>query len=290
MFNRLFLIFAFFIPCLYAEIIEIDRIEDVRPYAKENSLFLFDIDDTLIDCPFSLGNPAWRKWVKSSLPENAEFSLYDALTLYIAKNAPYKAVEPTTAEVIADLQNQDLVVFAFTARGRSEWNTTTLEGVDRFTHEQLNYAGIDFKKTPVPNELASIDPDYFHEGIIFACHIPKGELLTHLFSDLNFTPSVIIFVDDKLDQVKSVEAAVKEMGIPFIGFWYRHSEIKGAHFDPMVSNIQLEWLFNDVIINDKEARELALELGDDPVLYLGQILEKIDASRLFPSIPAVDYQ
>lgn len=291
MFKKIILVLTIFLtPLLHAEIVEITKIDDIRPYVTENCLCLLDIDDTLIDNPFSLGSPPWRSWVKSKLLNyNTNFVLYDALTLFIAQNAPYKTVEPTTATLVADLQSQGHAVFAFTARGRTQWYTTDLEGVDQFTHAQLHHVGIDFKNTQIPAELQSLEDKYFYDGIIFAQHIKKGDLLKHLFKDLNYSPSLIIFVDDKLDQVQSVEAALKEVGIPFIGFWYRRSEIDRKNFNPMIANIQLEALLSQrEIISDEAALELTKSKQNDPQAYFKEILEKIDLEQLSPLIPTCD--
>lgn len=271
---------------LRADIQEIETIDAIRPYVAERCLILFDIDDTLIDNPFSLGSPPWRNWVKSKLPKNDAFNLYDALTLHIAQKAPYKAVEATTPEFIADLQKQGLAVIGFTARGRSEWYTTTIEGVDRFTHEQLKGAGIDLSQTQVPEELQSLDPAHFYQGIIFAKHIAKGDLLKLLFQDLDYTPSLILFVDDKREQVESVEAALKDSDIPFVGFWYRRSAIDRADFNPLVANIQLEaLLLNGHVISDKKAKKLAQSKKDvNPETYLSDILQAIDLQEIAPLI------
>lgn len=271
-----------------ADILEIDHLDDIRSYiTQESDLVLFDIDDTLITNPFSLGNPNWRSWVKSKIPEyNPGFVVYDALTLFIAKNTYYRTVESTTAQLISDLQGSGIPVFAFTSRGRSQWYTTDVKGVDQFTHNQLNHVGINFCLTAIPVELGQLESNFFYNGIIFAQHIKKGDLLKHLFEDLNYIPSAIIFIDDKLDQVKSVEAAVKEFGIPFIGFWYRGVESNAPEFNPMVANIQLEsLLLNNKVIRDDEAYQLSLEIQEkDPIQYLHAIFNKIDINDLKPSL------
>lgn len=277
----------FFSACVQAEIIETAQIEDIRQYVIDDALILIDIDDTLIENPFTLGTPPWRNWVKSRLADyKTSFVLYDALTLKIAQKVPYKTMEPTTTQLIADLQNEDHAVFAFTARGRTQWYTTDIEGVDIFTHEQLKGVGIDFKKTNVPAGLQALEPTYFYDGIIFAQHIKKGDLLKHLFKDLNYKPSVIIFVDDKLDQVKSVEAVVEKAGIPFIGFWYKRSEQEHANFNPLVADIQLELLLeNGGFLNDEDAEWLAQDKTDvNPTVYLKQILDQNNLQTLEPKI------
>lgn len=72
-----------------------------------------------------------------------------------------------------------------------------------------------------------------------------------------------------LDQVKSVEEALKESGIPFINFWYRRAEKDRASFNPMATNMQLEFLFDKRFLSDAEALELAKHhQGIDPKVYL----------------------
>lgn len=281
----LFSIFILFCFCSHAEIFEITQIEKIRPYIQKESLVLFDIDDTLITNPNSLGGPTWRSWVKPKLPANSSFVLFDALSLYIAKNIDYIAIEPNTAQLISDLQRDDVAVFAFTARGRTQWYTTDLEGVDQFTHQQLNRACIDFNLSKIPAELQELESTYFYKGIIFAQHIKKGDLLKHLFKDLNYHPSCIVFIDDKLEQVKSVEAAVKGSGIPFVGFWYKKTEEETKNFDPMIVNIQLEnLLIKNKILSNEDAKELLLRKHKiDPVLYLQQIFDQYDVNQLAPS-------
>ena len=82
MFKKIILISSIFLSSfLQADIMEITQIDDIRPYVTKNALYLFDIDDPLIDNPFTLGSPPWRNWVKSKLPNyNTNFVLYDALT------------------------------------------------------------------------------------------------------------------------------------------------------------------------------------------------------------------
>lgn len=283
----LFSLLTLFSVSIHAEIKEINNIDDIRPYITQSTdLVLFDVDDTLITNSTSIGSPAWRSWAKTKIPAvTADFVIYDALTLFMAQKVDYKPVDPSTVLLISELQSDNVPVFAFTARGRSEWYTTTIEGVDQFTHQQLNQVGIDFNRTLIPAELQNLEPEYFNNGIIFAKHIIKGDLLKHLFKDLNYLPTSIIFVDDRLDQVQSVEAAVAETGIPFIGFWYTRVELENK-FDPMAANLQLEsLLLNNEILSDEQAQDLLSNTPQsDPVEYLKSIFEKFDINLLSPKI------
>lgn len=279
MLNKIILvIFVFCTTLIRADIFEIERINEIRSVITKDALVLIDVDDTLITNKSQLGSPAWRKWMKPELPKKlTSFALYDALTLYIAKNIPYKPVEPETVQLIEGLQNEGILVFAFTARGRSEWYTTKIEGVDQFTRKQLISAKIDFTKTLLPESTGLSASPYFDYGIIFAQHVPKGEMLQQIVQDLRFMPGVIVFVDDKREQVESMEAAAIKIGIPFIGFHYRRVELDNAAvFSPKVANQELISLLglNSVFSSDSEV--------DIP-----QILHAVDAETIF--LPSLQY-
>src|SRR5262249_21251501 len=135
-------------------------------------------------------------------------------------------------------------------------------------------------------ELQNLDRAHFYQGIIFAKHIAKGELLKRLFQDLDYAPSLILFVDDKREQVESVEAALKDSNIPFVGFWYKRSALDRADFNPIVANIQLEaLLLNGEVFSDKEAKKLAQSKKDvNPETYLKNILQALDLQEIAPTI------
>lgn len=279
-------VFILIFASVHAEIFEIEHLDDIRPYiTRQGGLVLLDIDDTLITNPTSLGCPAWRNWVQSKIPAyNSDYVIYDALALFIAKNIPYKPVEPSTAQLVSDLQMSDIPVFALTARGRTQWHSTDIAGVDQFTHEQLNRVGIDFSRTVIPAGLERLEAAYFYNGILFAQHIKKGDLLKHLLKDLDYRPASIIFVDDNPGQLVSVEAAVKELDIPFVGFWYRRTEFTYPNFNPLIAVAQLEsLLLKREILSDDEAHELLPNLQElDPAEYLKSVLDQVDFDLLRP--------
>lgn len=288
MFKNFFLFFLL-ISSLRAEILEIDNIDDIRPYATDPSgLVLLDIDDTLIAPPFALGRSGWRVWVKDILADiEAPFNVYESLTLYIAVRAPYVPVEEAAVKFVSDLQARNVPVFAFTARGRTYWYNTFLLGIDRFSEQQLHQAGYNFAHSRIPKGL-SFPEEFFYNGIIFTEYkVKKGDFFIKLFKNQPYRPSFIVFVDDKLDQVKSVEKAAKELNIPFYGFWYKACDNEAKRLKPMIANIELqELLFNQQLLTDEEAREKLLELEEcDPADYLETLLYAIDINVLAPAVP-----
>ena len=288
MFRNIFLILLLSVS-LNAEIFEIDNIDEIRPYATDPSgIVLLDIDDTLIAPPFMLGRSGWRGWAKDTLTDiEAPFNVYESLALYIAVRAPYIPVEDSAVKLVSDLQARNVPTFAFTARGRTFWYNINLMGMDRFSEQQLHQAGYDFSQSFIPKGMA-IPHEFFYNGIIFTEYkVKKGDFLVKIFKNLPYRPTHIVFVDDKLDQVKSVEKAAKELNIPFYGFWYKASDNEAKRLNPMIANIELEeLLFYKNLITDENAREKLLELDDcEPVEYLETIMDNFDLKYFTPEIP-----
>lgn len=282
------IIFLVFISLhLQAKIIEINEINDIRSHITENTLIFFDIDDTLISAPLSLGCSQWRIWARQKLStQSRDLELFDRLLFYIAKHIPYQAVESSTSSLIADLHHAGHTVLGLTARGRSYWYQTKIEEIDRFTHKQLCDVGIDFANTRIPKGLQSLDPAYFYKGIFFTNHILKGDFLTSLFTHVKYTPSLILFIDDHLEEVQSVEKAMQEIGVPCIAFWYKRKYVNQQNFDAMMTNIQLEsLLFRNEVIDDDSARVTAqTKQNEDPQNYFREIIERIDCNQLSSEI------
>jgi len=273
---------------LEARIVKTIHIEDVLQEADDaNTLIFFNIAEVLMDTESSLGTQAWRKYMRSRL----DAKLHDELTLFVFQHVPPKTPEKATADVLIRLQEKGLPVFAFTSRGRHEWYSTQIEGVDLVTEELLRQVGIDFSLTSLPASLSNIHEvfgEYFHDGIIYATNsFEKGEVLVKFLEAGDLHPAKILFVDDKADSLATVGQALAERGIPFTGFAYARTALEHAQFDPMIAHIQLDWLISyGQCLTDEQASQLKTLL--DPQLdheeYFLQIIEKWKA--LNPAVPS----
>lgn len=285
----LLLVTTCFTLLLNAEIIQTINVADALPYIKEDTLVLFDMDDTLTDSSITLGSGNWRRYIREKIPvfekkhgKKSEFNLHDLLTFYVAKKVPAKAVEADTPRIIAELQAKGQPVYVFTARSRAEWYSTHLEKTDQFTIHQLNGIGADFSLSAIPDELQSFDSTYFWNGIFFSTHIKKGPFLKNLLQKTGFRPSSIVFFDDYEDQVQSVQKELKDSGIPYLGVWYRRADADHHDFDPIETTIQLkELLSTGRILSDIEAKEIkaSMDVTDGDAFFF-EFLEALDVSAL----------
>lgn len=240
-----------------AVITQISNIDDITTEITPNSLLLLNVAEVLTDSEVSLGTQAWRKYLRKRVNSQT----HDELTLYIFKTVPSKPVEKVTPELISKLQQQGTMVLALTSRGRNEWYKSKVMNIDLLTEKVLLKMNIDFSLTKLPPKLSEIDktlPEYFHKGIIYTGNdVDKGEFLLNLIQKTGYTPSKIVFVDDKVDSLQSVENALHATGIPFIGYAYARTAQEHADFDPMIANIQLSNLITqNKLLSDEQALNL----------------------------------
>lgn len=260
-----------------AKIIKIFEIQDIKKEITPQTWIFFNIAEVLMDTNTSLGSQAWRKYLRNRLDSNT----HDQLTLFVFKNLPPKVPEDITPELILNLQNAGFFVFAFTSRGRNEWYGTQVAGIDQLTEDQLRKLHINFAKTLIPEKMQQLNSDfsdYYHDGIIYATNAKeKGEMLEQFLKVAGCKPSKIVFLDDKEDSLKSIELIAQKNHIEFTGFAYGRTMREHANFDPMIANIQLDWLIKcGKILSDAEAAKIKNEkfLNVDPELYFLELIDR----------------
>lgn len=246
---------------------------------SEITIYFFDIDDTLFDSPYMLGSKSWRKYIRSATQEDPSINWFDILSLFVAKHYPVATVEEDTAEFIKNIQEQGHIVFGLTARERKIWYDTVTEGIDQLTVEQLSFVGIFLDHPSQKNFPDWICHSEYFSGIFFADVLPKGVFLLQLFKNSTSCPKKVIFVDDKLEQVESVAAALEQLHLDFACYWYTLTDEKTKQFEPIIANIQLYYLWisdGTLILSDEEARLIQKQFPEkDADFYLEKIKNEV---------------
>lgn len=246
-------------------VFKIDTLAQMSDSQPPQTIYFFDIDDTLFDSPTMLGSKAWRKYVAAATTKN----WHDFFTLFVARNHPVAPVENITSKYILHLQMKEHAVFGLTSRERNKWYDTPTNDVDGLSIGQLDSIGVRFNHEVLNLLYPYITnaPEYF-EGVFFADIEPKGQYLLKLFKDASILPEKVVFIDDKLSQVESVAAALDELGIDYECYWYTATDKKASCFDPLVADIQFFhlWEYNEVL-SDKEASLIADQFSDRENLW-----------------------
>lgn len=257
-------------------ITKIDSLQQIASSQPAQTMYLFDIDDTLIDSPYMFGSGAWRRYIAAATKADITANWHDIFSLFFAQRHPLQTVETITGQFIRDLQEQGHGVFGLTSRERAKWYKTPVNNVDDLTVKQLESVGIDFNSEFLNARYSYLanDSEYF-KGIFFADLASKGEYLLKVFHNASQLPEKIVFVDDKLSQVESVAAALEQLGIQYECYWYTAADKKNKGFDPLIANIQLYYFWTsggENVISDEEACAIAEQCPEKKAEHYLQLL------------------
>ena len=218
-------------------IVESKNITDIYTFIKPNEynkdlLVIFDIDNTIAKPPTDFGSDQWfyamhDQLIASGKSDQEVFDTILPVLFHIQFNTWLVPVEKNTVEVVNNLQEKGVSVIALTAR--------SLKLAHR-TIEQLHNIGIYFTNTDpyeCPIKYGNKKPGLYIDGIIFSGNNDKGEMLVHWLRQSNYRPQKVIFIDDKLKNLHSVEKALHNRDYPFIGIRYGYA-------DDQVRNFSLE--------------------------------------------------
>ena len=166
---------------LHAEIIEIERMEQILPYVDETTWVLFDIDDMLIE---------------------------SELQVERANRTP----EPEIPSIVCQVQQSAGAVFGLSARHPPVCATTL---------KQLAYIGIDFTfSAPFCHNLETQIPTHWEGGVLFISDFNrKGEVFRKWLEISPIRPSKIVLIDDGKNNL-IMEKQMAEFGIPSTCFHY----------------------------------------------------------------------
>lgn len=232
---------------LCALIIESDSIQSIEQYVQEDTLVIFDIDNTIAMPKGTIGSDQWfGHLIRQAIKEGFEgqHAVDHILPTYCeVQNAiDLRPVENCTVSYIKSLQERNIPAIALTAR--------SMPLVFR-TVKQLKNIGIDFTHNSLYQRAISERLDHhwmYKNGIIFCGRNGKDAVLTAFFDLIDHWPKRIIFVDDKLKYIEQITQSFESHGIECVGIRYSHLDEWVKSFDPKLAQKELHELYNQVIV------------------------------------------
>ncbi|MBI5346095.1 MAG: DUF2608 domain-containing protein [Chlamydiae bacterium] len=246
--HLIFCLFGFFYFCsLRADITAIDSFENLTPQVENlltqnkptEILVLFDINYTLIqvDLP-PLYVPNIRKHTKimHNLIDPLSKEKKDILFSLATKENPQMLVEPSIPTVLSNLQKQNIKLLALSSTLSGELGENIKS--DEWYYQNLKNFNVSFENSfPNIEHLVFKDlPFYcnsyplFYKGIILTNKCSKGKVLIAFFKLANYTPRVVVMLDNKPENLSEVQQELKlfDPSIKFIGLQYE----KGSNYAP----------------------------------------------------------
>jgi hypothetical protein len=246
---------------LGATIIESNSFAPRFDYLTEDTLVIFDIDGVVMEPIQMLGNDQWAYYEANKFINCGGLPAFFSVWEEVQKRVAVKRVDEHFSEILAELKKRGNKTIGFTARGTSLHERTKV---------QLASIGIDLSQncgTATCGNIATVsccENGFVGEGFLFEHGIifvdigkDKGVCLKRFFEMTGKRPSKIIFFDDRMKNVKSLETFCKAEGIDFVGIRYGGADGAIEQFEPMVSDVQLFCLRNfDEVISDDRARSM----------------------------------
>lgn len=189
-----------------AEIVELKSLTSLENFIDtSNPLILFDVNNTLVH-----KNPDLKGFeYAAERLNNKSFKLH------------WFFVEPMESDalpIIKRLQKKyDVLIL-----------TKNRNLLNYYKFFQLHTLGLDFSQVfpHIPFYYIKNDqhPALFDKGVISTGRNEKGDVLKLFLIRNHIKPTQIIFVDDQVEKLKSVEQAAGELNIPFTGIHYTRAD------------------------------------------------------------------
>lgn len=206
-------------------------IEEELEKTDEETLVIFDINDVLLeskDLLFKEQNSDLLTELLKEIP--MIMSREEEMTLYsVVAQGPVVYVDKNFVGIIHHLQKRNVKVIALTnGLVGSCGYVKSMEGLLIQQLHNLNYhlekSWPNLKNAQIYITRSRDRKILFEEGIVFAnksiSKTSKGESLLAFFKYSGFYPKKVIFIDNKLKNLKSVSSVLEKEGIEFVGFEY----------------------------------------------------------------------
>ncbi len=229
--NILILIFVWFTIQASAEIREIKSMKEILKEVDSQTLLVFDLDNTLMEPLQSLGSDQWYYYIikkykeVDKLTDQEAYDKSDKVWNQSQWLVQVKAVESFTPDLIRKLQKKKVKMMGLTARTYD---------LSEITLKQLSSIGINLGNSVSSQDMKFKlkDTAHYKDGIVFQGeHNSKGDVFVEFLKRVNLKPKKVVFVDDKQKHVNSMEKALGEAKIKYVGFRYGAADERVERFN-----------------------------------------------------------
>lgn len=234
---------------------EIFNIAEIEPHIGPNDWIIWDIDNTILETTQILGSDQWFTYFlgkKQAEGLSASEAVLEALKVYVSvqNTTKVRPVESDVLERIRRHQAQGNTVILLTSRG---------DYLEQATHNQMNDLDLSFNHGVFQDQVFTLEAGTekkLSKGVIFCSGgRNKGDCLEVVLNRLDTRPEKIVFIDDKLSYIDTVEKMADKLGIAFVGLRYGYLDEKVAQLNVKIAAQQLE-KFEHPILSDEEAHIL----------------------------------
>ena len=258
----------------FANIVQTTTLSPFQMAVKDadcNTLIVFDIDDVLLTAKDQILQPTNKEYnnklaleIQNRIPTQEAENLWSIILLSFQD----EVVDPKMVNIIQNLQSRNIKALGLTNLLTGSFGK--ISSMEDWTVTRLNKHHINFKlswNNINTIEFVNLTPHdknryaTFKDGISFASGLPKGSVLKAFLNYVKIKPKKIIFIDDKLSNVESIQSYCLEQKIEFSGFHYtavkdklqKPLNEKRAQFQFKILEKDHKWL------SDQEADQLLVQ-------------------------------
>ncbi len=269
-FTIVFVLSLFYGKAAFSEVVIINEIEQLNTILKNvslSSLVIFDVDEVLVYpeniVQLQIASSFWESTMvdfEKNLGEEKRDLLHSIMLL----QSNWKLTNEMIPKLIHNLQLKKIKVLALTAFRSGKMGK--IESVEDWRNMHLKKHDIDFSVTAgFPERYFEINKlniingkkiPVYKDGIMYTNHHPKGTVLKAFLEQVDFNPKEIIFIDDKIHNVRDVEEFCKVANIKFVGVHDNRIMAKHNIFDKNLGKYQFQYLEHyHVWLSDSEAKK-----------------------------------
>ncbi|CCB85568.1 putative uncharacterized protein [Parachlamydia acanthamoebae UV-7] len=220
----------------HAQITTVYNMEEVFQHfsdADSKTWAIFDVDMVLIqpsNPAFQMANMkrfgAISKTIMKNIPVDKQMMFLSLMTT----SCPSVLIDERTPQYLSNIIGKNIPTMALTAHLTGQFGG--IENMGKWRIEGLKQLGIDFSKaSPYPHtlvfdNLTAYRGNYsiYQDGILFVNGnaVSKGEVFVTFLEKAGKYPDKVIFIDDREDNLKSLENAIQQLEKPI--------EYQGLHF------------------------------------------------------------
>jgi hypothetical protein len=234
---------------------QINSFQEALPELKqcEKTFVLFDIDDVLISTTDKL----------SAIMGHSPFSLFIKLRAIIRypqlvfrrnwehyysimwRQTKWFIIEPDIVEIIHNLKKQNCIVLGLTSMETGSYGV--INNFPKWRSIILKNFGLEFSQD-FPNTVFDSLPSYrnnypeLYDGFLCCNQQPKGSVLAAFLDHFKVHPAKIIFFDDSIDNLISVEDTCIQRSTLFKGFHYLRNKKFTDTWDLQRALLQADYL------------------------------------------------
>jgi hypothetical protein len=234
---------------LGARAVETRDITDLLRYVNQNTVLVFDIDNTILTSGQFFGTTKWG-WNNVSRLEKAgrthEEAMSETHALFhrIWRQSEPRLVDDRIPQLIRRFQDLGVKVIGLSNRDPS---------LAYVTADQLAQLGIDLTRTSLDGDdfrVFSETETLYVEGCIFVGDMgDKGKALDAFLRMVLQLPDSVVYVDDRRQNVDKVGAALRSLRVDYTGVWYRKGDDWVANYDQSIADIQQQH-FGSLLSNE----------------------------------------